>query len=196
MFKQFISCGLLSSALVLTNSLSAHATTFLLSGFSVSDGVNTYSAEGSFEWDGGALSTLSQNDLQIQNTFNLEVSNGQGYTMTLDSGNIDFTLSTINGMVNSDNSVVNFSSIDIVDTSFNLLLSDDGFDQSYDDLSNFISLSTLSGYIGTPFNPATAQATTTPEPSNILSLGLLTFGFLTFTVTRHLSRFRLIGKDS
>lgn len=171
MFKQITNLGIITTLLLLTNIKNSHATTFILSGFSLSDGMDTYTAQGSFEWDGGALSTLSQNDLQIQNTFNLEVSDGNSYTKILNPSNIDFSSTTINGMVNADNSLVSFSTIDILDDSFNVLLSDNGFDQMYDDFDNVISLSTQNGDTGTSFNNAIAQ---TPEGSNFIGLGLVT----------------------
>jgi hypothetical protein len=164
MLKQILPLIPLTSLLLLTNIKATEAVTFRLSGFSLSDGTNTYRARGTFDWDGGAFSSLSNTDQQIQDTFSLQVTGSNGYSQILNSSNIDFNSSTILGDVNDDNTEVTFSLIDIVDNSFNVLLSDDSFDQSYDDFDNFISLSTFNGDSGTPFNPATAI----PEPITIL----------------------------
>ncbi len=46
MFKQIAQLGIITTILFLTTIRNSNATTFFLSGFSLSDGINTYTAEG------------------------------------------------------------------------------------------------------------------------------------------------------
>ncbi len=159
----------------------AQAATFNFSGFSISDGTNSYEAEGSFDLANGFLGDFDLDTPNLASTLSVSVTtiSGTPADFSFNASNINFGSSTFSGNVTGN--IATLETISLVTNGLPVILGDSAGQQNYANFTLGLSLNTvLPGISGNSFNDAiTTTSEPIPEPLTILG-SLVALGFGTF----------------
>lgn len=158
--KNFIPLALTATTCLTLIPHAAHALTWNFSGYSISDGANSYTASGSFALPNGFSGGFNINTPNIPSTLTVNVTTTAGTpaNFSFNSGNINFGSSGFDGTVIGNTAT--FTSISLVTNNFDTFNDVNGVFQDYSNTNAGVSLSTLNaGTTGASFNNATANPT-------------------------------------